>query len=286
MAEIRSWLTLGRISNLSTVWANGLCAWILGGGGEASVLLILLGALSLIYVGGMYLNDYCDVRFDKELRPERPIPTGKVSRNSVLIVTLVFFAAGIGSAISINSFSALFAGILVGIVVLYNLVHKYTVLGVPLMAACRTGVYVTVGSATLLGLTPQIWGAGVLMFFYILGVTALARTESTELKASAVGYTFLVVPMIGIFYIAGPPFEKLFPISYCLAALWISIAFSMARKGGTFVIEKTIGPLLAGICLIDLAILNSMHLVTVSTLGIFLVLFALAWIAQRYVPAT
>ena len=92
--------------------------------------------------------------------------------------------------------------------------------------------------------------------------------------------------MIGILYIAGLPFEKLFFISYCLAAVWISIAFFRARLGGKFLIGKTIGPLLAGICLIDLAILNSMHLVTVSTLVIFLILFALAWIAQRYMPAT
>ena len=105
MTEIRSWLILGRISNLSTVWANGLCAWILGGRGEALDLLILLAALSLIYIGGMYLNDFCDLKFDKEFRPERPIPSGKITRNSVLIATLVFFGTGIGMVAWINGFS-------------------------------------------------------------------------------------------------------------------------------------------------------------------------------------
>ena len=71
MADFRSWLVLGRVSNLSTVWANALCAWMLGGGGEVTDLLVITVGLSLVYVAGMYLNDYCDIKFDIQHRPER-----------------------------------------------------------------------------------------------------------------------------------------------------------------------------------------------------------------------
>ena len=124
------------------------------------------------------------------------------------------------------------------------------------------------------------------MFFYVLGITALARNESTSLKTSAAGYAFLIVPIIGALYSAGPPYKTLFPISIGLAVLWIAMTFLRARKSGTFIVGKTIGPLLAGICLIDLAILNSMHLVNLLTMGIFLCFFAFALLAQRYIPAT
>ena len=286
VADLRSWLVLGRVSNLSTVWANGLCAWILGGGEGSLTLIGLLAGLSLIYAGGMYLNDYFDVHFDEQYRPERPIPSGKVSRTAVLVATCGVFASGLIILVWIEPGTLRFGIALLGIIVLYNIVHKHSVIGVPLMAACRTGVYLIVAMATPFSLTPTIWGAGILMFFYVMGITALARTESTSLKASAVGYAFLIIPLIGALYLAGPPFERLFPISYCLAALWMALTFSRARKSGHLIIGKTIGPLLAGICLIDLAILNSMHLVSFSIIGLFLVFFAVALTAQRFVPAT
>ncbi|MCZ6675085.1 MAG: UbiA family prenyltransferase [Verrucomicrobia bacterium] len=286
MTDIRSWLILGRVSNLSTVWSNGLCAWILDGGEDTRLLVVMLAGLSLLYAGGMYLNDYCDVDFDRRFRPERPIPAGKVKRSTVLVAALGLFAAGLGCIAWAGTGPLFYALILLGVIVVYDLVHKDTVLGVPLMAACRTGVYLTIGAAGRGHINPLIWGASGLIFFYVLGVTALARTESTSLKESAAGCAFLIIPMIGTLYLAGPPFEDLFPISYCMAALWLAWTFSRARKSGKLILGKTIGPLLAGICLIDLAILNSMHLVSFPVMGLFLAFFLLALIAQRYVPAT
>jgi hypothetical protein len=279
VADFRSLLVLGRVSNLSTVWTNCLCAWWLGGGGPTTTLLGLIFGLSLIYIGGMYMNDYCDVQFDESFRSERPIPSGKISRTAVLIATLGFFVIGLGVLVWTNPNTFYFSGALI-------ILHKRSLIGIPLMAGCRLGVYLVVAMATPLGLVPPIWGAGLLMFFYVLGITALARTESNAVKQSAAACAFLIVPMIGALYLAGPPFERMFPISFCLAALWMAWTFSKARKSGKLILGKTIGPLLAGICLIDLAILNSMHFVTFPIMGLFLGCFLIAILAQRYIPAT
>ena len=40
-------------------------------------------ALSLFYVGGMFLNDAFDREFDARSRPDRPIPSGQISGTSV-----------------------------------------------------------------------------------------------------------------------------------------------------------------------------------------------------------
>jgi len=40
---------------------------------------IVLIAMSLMYVGGMYLNDYFDRAIDADERPGRPIPAGDIS---------------------------------------------------------------------------------------------------------------------------------------------------------------------------------------------------------------
>src|SRR5476649_1795380 len=77
--QLRTLLVLGRVSNLPTVWSNCLAGWWLGGGGNYRKLPLLLLGLSALYIGGMYLNDAFDEDFDRQRRPERPIPSGKIS---------------------------------------------------------------------------------------------------------------------------------------------------------------------------------------------------------------
>ena len=79
-------LRLGRVSNLPTVWTNMLTGLVLAGGSLVDPrILPLLIALSLFYVGGMYLNDAFDAELDAKERPERPIPSGQISARTVFI---------------------------------------------------------------------------------------------------------------------------------------------------------------------------------------------------------
>ena len=58
-------LRLGRVSNLPTVWTNVLAGGILAGADPAHPLVLVpLLAASLLYVGGMYLNDAFDAEID------------------------------------------------------------------------------------------------------------------------------------------------------------------------------------------------------------------------------
>jgi hypothetical protein len=77
-------LRLGRISNLPTVWTNTLVGVTLAGGTsfDARVPLLMV-ALSLFYIGGMFLNDAFDREFDARTRPDRPIPAGQVTASTV-----------------------------------------------------------------------------------------------------------------------------------------------------------------------------------------------------------
>ena len=88
-------LRLGRISNLPTVWTNVLVGVMLAGGSLADTrLALLMLALSLFYVGGMFLNDAFDRDFDAKHRPERPIPSGQVSVQEVFIAGFGLLAMG------------------------------------------------------------------------------------------------------------------------------------------------------------------------------------------------
>ena len=69
-------LKLGRVSNLPTVWSNVIAAFALTGGAPLRVVVTAAVAMSLLYVGGMYLNDAFDRDIDASERANRPIPSG------------------------------------------------------------------------------------------------------------------------------------------------------------------------------------------------------------------
>ncbi|HEY2083548.1 MAG TPA: prenyltransferase, partial [Verrucomicrobiae bacterium] len=72
MPRLRTFLVLGRASNLPTIWSNCLAGWWLGGHSSTNKLPFLFAGTTLLYVGGMYLNDVFDVNFDRQHRKERP----------------------------------------------------------------------------------------------------------------------------------------------------------------------------------------------------------------------
>ena len=97
----KSLLLLGRVSNLPTVWSNCLASWLLAGGTllETTDLQrfswLVVGA-TLLYLAGMFLNDAFDVRFDKEHRTERPIPSGAISAKAVWVWGIMQMVIGLG----------------------------------------------------------------------------------------------------------------------------------------------------------------------------------------------
>ena len=94
MPPLRTLLILGRTSNLPTVWSNCLAGFLLGGGTRWAVFGRLCLGTTLLYMGGMFLNDAFDASFDRQHRPERPIPSGRISEKSVWRMGCALLAAG------------------------------------------------------------------------------------------------------------------------------------------------------------------------------------------------
>jgi 4-hydroxybenzoate polyprenyltransferase len=139
-----------------------------------------------LYAAGMITNDLFDARLDAQERPERPIPSGRVSARGAL--TLALTLQGLALTLSAtHSHTALTATALTcGATYLYNALLKSTPLGPLSMAACRVGnlwIGITWGLPALPGgaLSAQaLTGALALTgatALYITSLTALARHE-------------------------------------------------------------------------------------------------------------
>ncbi|MCH2160801.1 MAG: UbiA family prenyltransferase [Phycisphaerales bacterium] len=185
---MKAWLELFRISNLPTVWTNvgaGIAmGWHLSPNRDGSTgdtvlaILLTLIAASCLYSGGMVLNDALDLKIDREERPGRPIPSGRISSSSAFRMATVLMLGGVGLAAQAGRGGFLLPVIAVLIVilsVLYNLLHARTGWSVLLVAACR-GLLYPLGAFSLHPSPDgRLDGLGVLL----LGMVALVATLHT-----------------------------------------------------------------------------------------------------------
>src|SRR5690242_6624569 len=139
--RMRALLVLGRVSNLPTVWSNCLAAWLLAGGGPWPRFGLLCLGATLLYTGGMFLNDAVDEGFDRRYRPERPIPSGQISVSTVWILSVLWLVPGWAVFFVLGRTAVQLALALLVAIVLYDFVHKRTTFSPFLMAACRFLLY-------------------------------------------------------------------------------------------------------------------------------------------------
>lgn len=286
MSELRTHLALGRVSNLSTVWSNVLCAWIIVGGYSNLELAAFLIGASLLYTGGMYMNDFCDRDFDRAHRPERPIPSGRISERSVFTWMISYLIIGSLFIVWTGFLPSVFALLLIILITTYNVTHKRSVLSPVFMAGCRACLFLIVASSFEHGIdTYNLIAAGV-AFTFVLGITYLARSESTDNRINYAALALIAGPVLAAFYYRAEHFDAYRAAVLVLIVAWLVAAFLRARVQGGLIIGKTIGPLLASIPLIDLLVLTTLGLAEQSHMLIFAAFFAIATTAQRVIPAT
>jgi 4-hydroxybenzoate polyprenyltransferase len=189
-------LRLGRVSNLPTVWSNVLAACALCGALPSPAMMLgLCLAMSLAYVGGMFLNDAFDREYDAKHRPERPIPAGQVSAVSVftsggaLLASSILLVAAVSSTAAHGAARAtLSAMLLVGSIVLYDMWHKNNPLSPLIMGVCRVLVYVT-AAHTVIGAPPlELWLGAAALYAYLIALSAIAKHEVARELSSLVSH--------------------------------------------------------------------------------------------------
>lgn len=150
-------------------------------------------ASTCLYWSGMALNDWCDRRVDATERPERPIPSGRVSPRAALGVAAGLGATGLGIAAAVGGRRALVVGAPLALMVLtYDAAAKDAAVG-PLAMASTRGLDVLLGAYA----SPSAaWQPALAMSAHTAGLTWLSRGEVHGTRpevAAAVAATTLTV---------------------------------------------------------------------------------------------
>ena len=195
-SRLWAYLQLVRVPNIFTAMADVVMGflfthaalapgdkWGFFAPGEARILGLLVAASSLLYAGGVVLNDVFDFHLDARERTHRPLPSGRISLSAarwlgweLLLVgaALAWLAAFLAG----DSRPGVVATVLAGCVVLYDARLKRTPLGPPAMGACRT-LNVLLGMSVAAGpWQDEHWLVAASVGTYIAGVTWFARSES------------------------------------------------------------------------------------------------------------
>ncbi|VAW51420.1 Aromatic prenyltransferase 1, UbiA family [hydrothermal vent metagenome] len=261
---IKTLATVGRVSNLPTVWTNILAAAVVAHNTASSQtnfvasditqIVITLIALSFMYIAGMFLNDAFDSNWDKNNNNMRPIVCGEISRRRVWIIGYALLFSGLlllllqTVLLQKNETASLAALSLAGAIILYNGLHKKFPAAAFIMGFTRFGVYI-ISAALLASITTELIIVACGLLLYITGVTYLARQEQSNTNTLRWPVMLLATPVL-----------LTITNSYAIPLYWLLLiiysSWIITRlKNKIFVtkpdVKAGIGGLLAAIPLVD-----------------------------------
>jgi 4-hydroxybenzoate polyprenyltransferase len=249
-SSLVAWLQLLRLPNVFTAVADVMMGYLVAYHDlEPIENFALLAVISvLLYLSGMVLNDVFDAEVDARDRPDRPIPSGRVSLKAATAVGWGMLSGGLVLAWSL-SYSAndwrpgVVATLLASCILLYDGALKKTRLAPLVMGECRM-------LNVLLGMSLMLipWGKAEVLIalgfgVYIMGVTIFARTDARISTRTRLIWG-LVVLMSGIGLLAGvpwltverPPLAVVLPGWYLV---WVALVGIIGRRCIMAVLEPS-----------------------------------------------
>jgi UbiA prenyltransferase family len=274
----RDWLQLARISNTPTVVSNSVAgAALVAASPDAGTVAVVAVAMALFYTAGMVLNDVMDIEIDRRERPERPLPSGRISAGAALFAAIALFAVGEILLGALHWEPALVGLALVALIVLYDSWHKGNVVSPVLMGGCRALVYVVAGLAVADSLPWELWAGAGMLLLYIVGLTQVAKAEATG-RSSAWPTAAVLAPVVFWAFLL-PPLGFIVLAAF---AAWVLWALRLVRSKQ---IGPAVGAMIAGVSLFDAVAVASAD-GSLGALAVCLAAFAVTIALQTKIAGT
>lgn len=166
---IAGYLSSGTLSGWHTIIAPGPASYL-------PIILLCLSTIGL-YSGGIIMNDVFDAELDAKERPERPIPSGLISKKAATIFGGIFFFIGIFAAGLYHPNSRYLAVAIMVCALIYNRFLKHSAVFGPVnMGLCR-GLNLLLGISIIPSEIQHWWFLAIVPISYIGAITMISRGE-------------------------------------------------------------------------------------------------------------
>lgn len=281
-ARLAGYAQLARPANLVTAAADVAAGYAIAGSLGWEKLALLAAASMLLYAGGVTVNDAFDAPRDRIDRPERPIPSGRVSRPSAFAFGAVLFGAGIVIAGAVSAASLTVAGTIALAALFYDAGAKHhRWLGPLTMATARAlNLLLGVSSAPALLLTAAAFA--LLPFAHVATLTFLSRGETGGAVPwtipAAIAVSLILAPLLIV--TAPDPFAAA-PYAVAYAALLAPSYWTLRREPSDRAVRRAVRTGVLALIALDAA-LAAGHAGWVYGLAVLALWPVAVWLARRF----
>lgn len=165
------------------------------------MLWLVLSTMGL-YAGGIVFNDVFDLQHDREHRPERVLPAGKISLLEAVVFGASLFVVGIIAAFLVSPLSGGLALLICVLALSYDKYAKHhAFLGPVNMGLCRS-MNLLLGMSISLPTLKQFWMIGLVPLIFIGAITLVGQKETNgNNKKSVLKAILLDVSVVGVFVV-------------------------------------------------------------------------------------
>jgi geranylgeranylglycerol-phosphate geranylgeranyltransferase len=143
---------------------------------SVGVAVLAFIVVFLVAAGGNVINDYFDFAIDRVNRPDRAVPSGKITRQAALLYALALSVLGVATSLFINVACFALAALNAILLVLYSWKLKRSALVGNLLVGYLTGCVFLFGGAAV----SAIFIPGVLFVSAMLAITSREIVKDVE----------------------------------------------------------------------------------------------------------
>jgi 4-hydroxybenzoate polyprenyltransferase len=233
--KIIGYFRLMRLANIVTAVADILAGIAISGfflhqpEDLAALVWLILSTIGL-YGGGVVMNDVFDAEIDATERPERPIPSGLISKAEATLLWVLLLIGGVVCAFRASMFSGLIAlAIAIAAVVYDKWAKHHSFLGPLNMGLCR-GLNLLLGLSIIPSQVAENWFLAIVPIIYIAAITMISQGEVHGAKKPTLfAAVFLYgLAMAGILYVSILHEQAITTLFFI--ALWALMVFLPLEK--------------------------------------------------------
>lgn len=201
--KLKVYCQLVRLPNIFTSVSDILAGYILATHAFIDIhkILLLVITSACLYGGGIVFNDIFDYTTDETERPDRPLPSGNISKRDALYLGVILFLTALFCAFLVNVTSVCISIAIIALIISYNAWTKTVpVIGTFNMGLCRF-FNLMLGLSIIPASISTYWMFPLVLMIYVMIITVLSKQEVKGEQRWKI--VFAIACFIGLVFFTG-----------------------------------------------------------------------------------